>query len=143
MLGRVWSADGRFGLELQASQAHSTAPQVFTPGGPVGPASVRILTVAAQGLFEVLSVETFRSWLSAGGGLVRHGGEAYAPYDSPMQVAGTLGLGSRLRLHRRLNAVLGLTTFFYYLEVRGRAGTVQHGWQADPMVQLGLTWGWP
>jgi hypothetical protein len=140
--GRVWLSS-RGGVELQVAQAWSTTPQVFTPAGPHGPKSVRVLTVATQGLYEVLSVEPFHLWLSAGGGLVRHGGSSYAAYDSPTRLAGTLGLGSGLRLHGGLSAELGLTDSFYFLDVRTDDGTsVQRGLQVDPVVHVGLTWGW-
>jgi len=140
--GRVWFSS-RGAVELQAAQSWSTVPQVITPGGPRGPYSVRVLTVVTQGLYEALSVEPFHLWLSAGGGLVRHGGDSYAAYDSPTGLAGTLGLGCRLRLHGGLSAELGLANYFYFLDVRTDYGTsVQRGLQHDSMVQLGLTWGW-
>jgi hypothetical protein len=142
VLGRVWLSD-RGAVELQAAQAWSTVSQVFTPAGPIGPRSVHVLTVAMQGLFEAVSVERFHFWLSAGGGLVRHGGESYAPFGSPTRPAATLGFGCRLRLHGGLGAELGLTDFLYFLDVRTDAGTsVQRGFQHDPMVRVGLTWGW-
>ena len=139
--GRVWG-NGKVGVEFQVAEAWSTLGQVVPPGGPIGPTSVRVLAFAAQGLYKVASAERLQTWLSAGGGIVRHGGDSYGRFGSPTSLAGTFGFGSNIRLRGRLNAVLGLTTYVYYLEVRDSSNTLQHGMQVDPTFQAGLTWGW-
>jgi hypothetical protein len=139
--GRVWLPN-HIGVEFQAAEAWSSVGLVFTPAGPIGPTSVTVLTLAAQGLYEVASAETCQFWLSAGGGLVRHDGDSYGRYGSPTPLAATLGFGSNIRLQGRLNAVLGLTTYLYFLEVRSSGTTLQRGFQVDPLLQAGLTWGW-
>jgi hypothetical protein len=138
---RVWWPD-HFGVEVQVAEAWSSVPQSLTPAGPRGPTSVTVLTLAAQGLYEVASSERLQLWLGAGGGLVRHGGDSYASYGSPASLAGTLSVGSNILLWRRLSAELGTTTYLYFLEVTGSGNTLQRGFQVDPLFHAGLTWAW-
>ena len=140
--GRLW-LDRRFGLELAVARASSSVPRTIPPGGPVGPTPVRVSTAAVQGVYAVASGERPRVWIAAGAGVVRHGGAAYAPYDSPTDLAGTFGLGSSFRIHGSLRATLGIITFLYPFEVTSHAGPVlQRGFQVDPLVQAALTWSW-
>lgn len=140
--GRMWMPN-RYGVEVQVARAFSTVGQVFTPAGPRGPTSVRVLSVAVLGLYEVTSTERVLLWLGAGGGLVRHGGDSYGSYGSPESVAGATGIGCDIRLRGRLSAALGLTTYVYLLDVRDSRNTLQFRFQVDPLVQVGLVWAWP
>ena len=105
-------------------------------------ALVMQLSMAAMGLYEVASSERTKFWLGAGRGLVRHGGDSYGSYGSPTSLAGTVGIGSNIRVRGRVSAALGLTTYLYFLEVIDSRNTLQRGFQVDPLVQAGLVWVW-
>ena len=95
----------------------------------------------AQVLYNFTSSKAYhRIWLSAGLGVVRHGGPAYQPYGSPTSLAGVFGVGSTFPLAHRLNFTAGLTTMVYNLAVVDGAGaTVQAGRQVDLRLQTGIT----
>lgn len=139
---RLWLA-GRVGIQLQGAIASSQVGGGATPGGMSPPYSVHVLTITAQALYNFYPAGRTRLWASGGAGLIRHGGAAYAPYGSPSQVAGVLGVGSALPLTARLNADLGLTTLFYSFNLKDSTATsIQQGFQVDPLVHVGLSWGW-
>jgi hypothetical protein len=140
--GRVWLGH-RFGLEMQVASARSSVPASVPPGGPVGPTPVRVLILSAQGTWALTTGPETHFWVGAGAGIVRHGGAAYAPYESPTDVAGTFGLGTSVRVHGPVRLVVGVTTFLYSLSVESSAGpTLQHGFQVDPLAHLSLVWRW-
>lgn len=143
---RVWLGR-RFGAELQASFTQSTIPGITTPGGPSVPTSAQVDLVVFQGLFTVLGAPSgHQVWLSAGPGLIHHGGTAYAPYALSAQLAAVAGAGARVRISRRLQAAFGLNGFFYTFdlpmppELRHNPGSLQHGRQIDALLHLGLSW---
>lgn len=140
--GRLW-VGRRFGVELRAANEWSSVPASVPPGGPVGPTAAHVLTLAAQGIWALAVGPKARAWVGAGVGLMRHGGSANAPYGSPTNVAGTIGLGSSIRVHDPIRAVLGVTTYLYSLNVQSALGpTLERGCQVDPLVHLGMVWSW-
>ena len=141
---RLWFAR-RLGVQLQAAEAFSSVGGGITPRGPVAAMPARVFTLTTQALYNVYSApERARVWLSAGAGLVRHGGAAYARYGTPIQVTGVLGLGYATPIRRRLNATLGITTMLYSFDLRDSTGTsLERGFQTDALLHVGLTWGWP
>ena len=150
LAGFAWGAQGRLwlssrtGVQLQVAQACSNVGGGNTPAGPYPPRQARVLTLSVQGLYNVLPTplgEGSRLWLSAGFGLVRHGGSAYARYGSPAQLASVVGLGYAKPIARRLTATLGLSTSLYYIDVSDNNGTsIEHGFQADGLLHAGLIW---
>jgi len=141
--GRVWLGH-RFGLEVQVASARSSVPASVPPGGSVGPTPVRVLIGSAQGTWILASGPGTRFWVGAGAGIVRHGGAAYASYESTTDVAGTFGLGTSLRIHGPVRLVAGVTTFLYSFDVQSNGGpTLQHGFQVDLLAHLSLAWSWP
>lgn len=141
---RLWLAR-RLGVQLQVAEAFSSVRGVITPAGPRAATPARILTLTTQALYNVYSApEKAHVWLSAGAGLVRHGGAAYAPYGAPSQVTGVLGLGSAIPIRHRLNATLGITMMLYSFDLKDSTGTsLERGFQTDALLHVGLSWGWP
>lgn len=142
--GRIWFTR-RFGVQLQVASASSTVGGGCTPGGCFSGRPARVLTASAQGLYTSSSPpQRVRVWLGAGAGLVHHGGAAYAPFSSPLQFATALGIGSAISLGGHVTASLGVTTLLYYIDVSDSTGTsLEHGFQVDPLIHAGLSWGGP
>jgi hypothetical protein len=139
---------GRMGAEAQLSVANSATPGVITPAGPRGPTSAQLVVATLQGQYDISpQPESFRLWVSAGPGLIRHGGDAYAPYGSPVSAAGAFGASLRLPIASRLQVTAGTTTLLYLFdlkmppELRGNPGSLQRGRQTDVLWQLGMRWG--
>ncbi|HEX4575564.1 MAG TPA: hypothetical protein VH158_10550 [Gemmatimonadales bacterium] len=43
-----------------------------------------------------------------------------------------------------MTASLGVTTLLYYIDVSDSTGTsLEHGFQVDPLIHAGLSWGGP
>ena len=138
----------RFGAEIQASFTQSMLPGVNTPGGWYKePTPAQVDLVVFQGLLTVLGAPSgHHVWLSAGPGVIRHGGTAYAPYSLPAQWAAVTGAGARVRIRRHLHAAFGLNALFYTFdlpmppEYRLNPGSLQHGRQIDALLHLGFSW---
>ncbi len=140
----------RLGAEAKVSVANSTIHGGNTPAGPRGPTSAHVVAVTLQAQYEVSPTpETYRVWLSAGPGLIRHGGDAYAPYGSPTSVSGALGVGISLPIGFHLQIAADATTLLYSFDVKmppelqGNPGSLQHGTQADALVHVDVRWGLP
>ena len=137
----------RFGAEVQASFAHSTIPSVITPQGPSGPTPAQVQMFMLQGLLALSGPQSgHQLWLSAGPGVVRHDGTAYAPYATSAQLAAVVGAGARVRISRRVEATCGLDGLFYTFdlpmppELSRNPGSLQHGRQADAVIHVGVSW---
>jgi hypothetical protein len=140
----------RLGAEGRVSVANSTLPVVITPGGPREPIRAQEVVWTLQGQYDLSPApEKYRVWLSAGPGLVRHGGDAYARYGSPVSVGGALGLGVAVPVASRVRIVADVTTLLYSLDVamppewQANPGSLQHGSQRDALIQLGARWRLP
>jgi hypothetical protein len=147
---RSWISE-RLGVQLQAAVANSTMPEVTTPGGAMGPYSAQVLIVTAQAQYDLSpSPERYRIWVSAGPGLIRHGGDAYAiaGVGSPITVGAALGMGLNIPIASRLSATVGAETLLYHLdikfppELRGNPGSLESGFQSDLLLHVGLAWRW-
>ena len=147
LTGVAWGGQGRiwlrrhFGVELQIAWASSTVGGGNTPAGHAPATPARVLTTSAQALFGFsppsLNAEL---WFSAGAGLVRHGGKAYDPYGSPVQFATALGFGSSIPLRSHVRVSLGVTALLYNIDVSDSTGTsLEHGFQVDPLIHIGLS----
>ena len=142
--GRIWFTP-RFGLQLQAASASSTVGGGATPGGFFPGTTARVFTASAQGLWAPFATpRNVQLWLSAGAGLVRHGGRAYERYGSPVQLATALGFGVSLPFGSHLAANLGVSTLLYNIDVSDSTGTsLEHGLQVDPLFHAGISLRWP
>ncbi|HEV8195461.1 MAG TPA: hypothetical protein VGP87_02375 [Gemmatimonadales bacterium] len=151
--GHAWGADARvwfgsrFGAELRGSLARSTIPSTNTPGGPSGATRADVMTVTAQGLLTLVGTPAQRQiWLSAGVGAIRHGGQAYQRYGTPMDVGPVVGGGARFGITRDLHATVGLSSLLYVFdipmppELSLNPGSLEHGRQIDVLVHFGITW---
>lgn len=142
---RVWIVP-RIGIGFDGSTVSSRVGGGTTPGGYVAPTGARVSTGSAQLLFRVTSDESrARVWLSAGGGLVKHGGDAYVQFGEPTNFAGVFGVGSAIRLAGALHAELGVTTMFYNVNMSGTSlafgpGLFERGSQTDLMLRTGLSY---
>jgi hypothetical protein len=151
LTGLAWGGQGRLwftpqvGVQLEVASSASRVGGGNTPGGPVASSAARVLTASVQVLYNpALAAHRPRVWLSGGVGIVRHGGAVYAPYGAPVQFATALGFGSAIPLRPGLQANLGVTTLLYSIDVSDSAGTsLEHGFQVDPLIHAGLSWGWP
>jgi hypothetical protein len=149
----VWLGP-RVGLEFQVAEAKSSfgggIEICIPPPGACGFTArnhATITTVAAQVVYRPAAGGPLR--LSAGVGIVRHGGTAYGPFlmggtfHGTTPVAGAVGADLDLPLGRRLVASLGVTTLVYPLDVRDDIGQrYEHGTQIDLLPHLTLAWRW-
>jgi hypothetical protein len=147
------SFNRRVGVEGQLSVANSTVPGVNTPAGPREPTRAQLLMVMVQGQYDVSPIpEQFRVLLGAGPALIRHGGDAYAHFGSPVSPGGAIGVGVTLPMVLGLQLTAGASALFYPFDVKmppnvdtpnGQAseGSFQHGFQTDALFHLGLRWG--
>lgn len=140
--GRLWVSP-RFGLQLQAVLASSRwHTEVNTPGGSYfAQNSAQVMTATAEVLYRP-APNGLPIWLSAGSGIVRHWGQAYADAGvAPMlALGGAVGLGLDLRILRRLTATLGVSTLLYPLDARDKVGSLEHGFQTDLLAHVALVW---
>jgi hypothetical protein len=141
--GRVWLRP-RVGIQLQAVVASSRfGGGGNAPGGPTTPKDAQVVTLTAQLVYRPLR-RSSALVLTAGAGVVRHGGEAY---DAPIlrglnPLALALGVGTDLHVGHWLTATLGVTALLYQLDVHD--GFYQHyegGFQADLLPHVTLAWG--
>lgn len=147
---RIW-VGARIGVQLQATAASSTISDVTrAAAGTRELTSARVSTVTAQALYNVSPTPNrYRLWLSAGGGVVRHEGTAYSDYGSPIDFAGVFGAGATVPIKGGLRATAGASASLYPFDVRVPAdpaldaGTLQHGFQRDFLLHLGLSWSGP
>jgi len=137
----------RVGAQLQVTSIASTMGLVNTPAGPMGPTSARVTTGAAQLLYDFLpKSQGSRAWLSAGPGIVRHGGDAYAGVGSQTDLAGAAGLGGSVPITGALSATAGVTALVYSYDVampadlRANGESLQKGFQSDVLLSVGVTW---
>ena len=137
----------RFAARLQAAEAASTIYAGPTPDGiEHSPTSARVSIATAEAVIDVVAAPQRRVWISAGPALVRHGGDAYAPYGSPTQFAAALGVGSTVTFARRLRATLGLSALRYELNIplppylSLNPGSMERGTMTDLLVRAALTW---
>ena len=150
MTALAWGAETRLwlsrhvGLQVQAATSSSLVGGGATPAGILPPTSVHVFAATAQVLYNLHPPAATRAWLSGGGGIVRHGGAAYAPYGSPTQFAGALGAGASFPLYHQLRANTAVTTLWYPFSLRDSTGTrIEHGFQLDALIQVGVSLAWP
>ncbi len=142
---RVWIA--RIGVQLAATTTSSAAGGGSTPEGYFPPIPARVSTGNAQLLFRLTGDGgRARVWLGAGAGAIRHGGEAYRPFGTPVNYGGVIGVGSAIRIIAGLSADLGVTSMIYNLNVRGSTQTdprlSERGRQVDLLLHTGLSYSW-
>jgi hypothetical protein len=133
----------RFGLQAQGNVTSSSVGVVATPEGSRGPTSATIMVGSAQVLYDVLPDRAHRLWISAGPGVVRHGGDAYSSFGSPTQLAAAVGIGSTVTLFRHLQATAGLSALFYSFDLPALGldpRSLEGGPQQDLLVHVGIAW---
>src|SRR6266550_7092334 len=136
---RAW-VNGRFGLQFQTVTSSVNHPTVNTPGGPFA-SSTRVSSVTAQAVYNFSPGSSRnRLWVAAGGGAIRHSGSAYAPYGSPTNPVGSLGVGSTLTLAKNLRASVGVSSLLYHWNLSDTNGTYQRGFEHDILAHGGITW---
>lgn len=138
---------GRLGVEAQAAVARSTIPSVITPEGSSHPTGAQVLVVSSQVEYDVSpDPRRYRIWVGAGPAVVRHGGDAYNAYGAPTSAAGALGIGVTAPIGAHVRLAAGATTLLYSLtvkmppELRGNPGSLEHGFQTDALLHLGIRW---
>lgn len=152
--GPAWGGVGqlvihrRFGLEAQVAVARSTLPEVITPAGPRGPTKAEVDIASLEGQYDVSPrSERYRVWLSAGPAVIRHGGDAYAPYGRPVSVGGAVSAALVVPLRSELQMAFDLTTLWYVFDLpmpsqfQNNPGSLEHGAQRDALLRVGLRWG--
>ena len=141
--GRLWVTP-RFGVQLQAAVAASRRAAPFNApssgSGGVDTIHAQIVILTAQVLYRP-APRALPLVLSAGIGIVRHGGDAYAGFSTPSPVAGVVGFGFDVHVGHALTATLGLTTLFYSIDLQDSGGrSLERGFQADLLPHLSLAW---
>ena len=153
--GNAWGAEarawfgGRWGAQLQVSSSSSTIGPTISPGGPTRSRTANVQLATAQALYNILPAQSpGRLWLGAGLGAVRHVGNAYANYGSPVNLAGVVGLGVSLPIMQHVSATAGATGAFYFYNLAMppmyalNPGSMERGRQADVLYHVGLAWRW-
>ena len=143
---RVWIAP-RLGVAFTGSTVSTRLSGVSTPNGYHPPKSARVSAGSAELLFRVTGDGSrARAWVSAGGGLVKHGGDVYERYDDPVNFTGVVGVGSAIRIKGGLNAELGVATMIYNMNISGdKLGFApgelsERGTQVDMLLRTGLSY---
>ncbi len=145
--GRSWFNSG-VGLQLQVAEtSHDVGGGLVTPAGyTTSPEVARVTAVSAQILYRP-EPSGIPIWLSAGAGLVDHGGKAYtqgadiAGTEGLTPLAGAVGVGFDVPVGSALTATLGLSTLFYELNVHTRGGQYfERGFQTDVLPFISLEW---
>ena len=139
-LGRLWLTP-KLGVQLRGAAASSRFEGgMCCPGGFVtSPTRATVVTVTAEALHRPAPT-ILPLWFSAGLGIVRHGGPAYAPYGAPSPLAGVLGFGFDVHIGSHLTAALGVTELFYSLDFKGNGITFEYGPQTDVLAHVALAW---
>jgi hypothetical protein len=139
--------DPRFGFETELAVARSTLPELVTPGGPRARAGAEVQIATLKARYRVSSRPArYHVWLSTGPALIRHGGDAYSGYGSPVSLGGALGVALVARLTPTLHFSADVTTLWYTFdlpmppELSRNPGSLQHGAQRDALLHLGLRW---
>lgn len=143
---RVWIGH-RIGLQLQGTSASSTIGAVQAPGGNYFAAtSARVLSFSLQALYSPTPTsQRYSAWISAGPGLVHHGGTAYDDLECTTDVSMVLGAGGVVALPGSLNVSAGLNAQFYSLRIpvpwpHTRRNDVQRGSRTDLLFHVGISW---
>jgi len=143
--GAAWGGEARFwmnhalGFQVQGLASSANHPTVYTPDGAFA-SSTRVTSVTAQAVYRLSPTFTNSSfWFSAGGGMIRHSGSAYAPYGSPTHPVGALGVGSTISISHGLKANVGLTSLFYRWNLSDSNGLYQRGFETDALAHAGLS----
>jgi len=154
--GWTWGAQGRFwlthraGVLIEGSVRSSRfdglpvpLPCVCCAPCIAPPMSARLVQVTVQAIVRPFSARS-PLWLSAGAGVVRRSGQAYADagVGPPTSVAAAVGCGVDARLAGPIVASLGITTLFYSLDGYTSGAYPGPGFQADLQAHLGLSWRW-
>lgn len=143
--GTVYGANARFwlthdfGVQLQGVEAKADHPAGFTPAGGAFATSTRITVLTAQLLYRPDLPTRGQLWLSAGGGAIKHGGTAYAPYGSPSQATLALGAGAALPIWRSFSIAAGIDGLLYEWRLTDGDALYQSGAQSDLVAHLGLS----
>jgi hypothetical protein len=136
----------RLGASIEAGVSHSTVPAEHTPEGDRGPTSAHVETLVAQALVGLPRGIGTHSWISAGLGMVRHAGNAYASVGPASEGAGVLGAGSSFDMNDHIAITAGITTLWYTLDIpmpaqlRGNPGSLERGLQIDATFRVGARW---
>jgi hypothetical protein len=135
----------RLGVSIEAGVSQSTVP-AQAPEGTRASTSARVETVVAQALVALPRGIGTHLWVSAGLGLVRHAGDAYASVGSASEGAGVLGVGSSFDMNDHIAITAGITTLWYMLDIpmptqlRGNPGSLERGLQIDATFRVGARW---
>ncbi|MEO7085264.1 MAG: hypothetical protein ABI442_09055 [Gemmatimonadaceae bacterium] len=134
---------GRFsptiGVRAEAFNASQSGGQhsVATPGaGIITTQGTSVSVASAQALFDFVSDSSRNFWLSAGPGLVHHGGAAYARGGSPTDLAAGFGSGAEFNFHKSWRFTAGVSGFYYFLDARSQ----ETGTQIDLLFRVGFVW---
>jgi hypothetical protein len=142
---RLWIVP-RVGVAVAGSSVSTNVGGGSTPNGYHPPSRAHVSTGSAQLLYRVTGDgKRARVWVSAGGGLVKHGGETYEQFGKPVNFAGVFGVGSALRVTGGLNAELGITTMVYTLNMSAPPHAImpelsERGRQTDLLLRTGLSY---
>jgi hypothetical protein len=137
----------RWGASLGAVVRPGEIPETSTPGGPRGPYAFLVQMVNAQALYNVAgSPNVHHTWVSAGVGLVRHGGVAYAPYETRTEIAGAFGVARERRVSSHLGLTVGANLSVYEHDIplppvaAKNPGRLEHGLQEDLLLHIGISY---
>jgi len=151
-IGRLWLTR-RIGVQLDggvtSSSVGSLEKVVIVSAGPPtqaalvpAPAPARVATYAAQLLVRP-APRAVPLWISAGVGIIHHGGDAYAGLHGLTSAAGAAGVGLDVSVKRWLMATIGVTTFLYSLDVQDSLGQhLERGLQVDVVPRIAVLWRW-
>jgi hypothetical protein len=135
---RLWLTR-TFAVQLQGMTSSADHPTVYVPSGGSIATSTRVRTMTAQAVFRPALPTRAQLWMSAGGGVIKHSGTAYAPYGSPTHHTLALGAGGALPIWRGLSATAGVDDLFYHWKIANDLGVYQTGSESDLVARIGLS----
>jgi hypothetical protein len=117
----LWTGN-RLGIRASGSLVVINRTRIINPGGFTPPLSGEVFLSSFLAAVDLSPQRDRAVWLGVGPGFVHHGGDAFAPSNSPTETAAVLGLGTQLPLGNVLS--LGLSAAAHVYEYRGIFGDV-------------------
>ncbi len=123
--GAAWGAEAhlwfrpRWGIQLEAAVAGSTIGAVITPEGQSGPTSAQVFIASAQAQYDLSARPgTYNLLIGAGPALIRHQGDAYSGFGSPISVGAALGISGAIPIGAGFRVEGGVEALLYQLAVK-------------------------
>ena len=136
----------RVGLRAEGAASFASVGEVITPDGPRGPTGSSIVVGSLQAQYYFVADRERDFWAGAGPGVVHRGGDAYASFGSPTQLAAAVGMGGSAAVARHLRVSAGASALMYSLNIplppnlALNPGKLESGRQTDLLFHAAVVW---